>query len=752
MIDDPPPAREPGRTGGAAMQRGRRKPRRLWLGFAGYGALAIMCVTLAAATFLVIAAPLDVLRDRLAQQIKARTGRTLQVSGQTRLFFFPSLGLRLGEVFLSAPADMGGPPTLVMHSLEVQVELLSLLSSQIIVKRLVLNGPLIDLRIDAQGRRSWDLAQQSSPRRSAQLAPRAADTASAAVFAGLGARAPDRPTEAPLARVLGQLVEAANVRTIDGTVRYSDERVGAGEEITGLNVDLAVIDPARPLMIKGSLAWRGEKVAFEATLGPVGVLLESGQAQLEGRALARAFEAAFAGKVHLGDDLALEGNLTLKAASALALGQWLGAPVSSGSDAGALALASTVSAAGGQLALSGFNASVGDRVLSGDVTLATAPLRPHVSGQIRMTELDVGSVLMGSRSRDGAPAQAVPSATTPADAIEGLLRRKGGQGVVPQEVRGFTKRAAGAAGWSDDVIEWSNFGLVDVDLALSVERLVYKDIKTGQGRLALALRDRVARVALENVQLYEGRARGELTLDGSGQVPATAANLTLDGVATSTLLHDALGLDWLEGHARMTLGLTGRGISERQMMETLNGRVDMAMADGAIAGMDIAKLLRGIEQARLAGFARSPSERTAFAELAATFLIADGVAENRDLRLLSPSLTVTGGGRVELAQRRLDYTVRTKIAANGPREGSIINLAGLEIPVRIEGPWEKPTFTPNLTGVLKDQDGAMQALKQIGKNLQSQDVQDALRGMLGGGDGTQRVKPRELLEKLLKKE
>ena len=47
---------------------------------------------------------------------------------------------------------------------------------------------------------------------------------------------------------------------------------------------------------------------------------------------------------------------------------------------------------------------------------------------------------------------------------------------------------------------------------------------------------------------------------------------------------------------------------------------------------------------------------------------------------------------------------------------------------------------------------AGQAIKQIGKNLKSQDVQDAIRGLLGGGDGQQKVKPRELLEKLLKKD
>ena len=271
------------------QQRGRRKSRRpSWLMMVGYGALAIVCVVLAAATFLVVAAPLDILRDRLAEQIKARTGRTLLVSGQTSLSIFPNLGLKLGAVSISAPAGMGAPPTVVMRSLEAHVQALSLLTNQIVVKQLVLNGPLIDLRIDAQGRRSWDFAQLLSTRRLAQLVPRAGTNASDAdtpMAAGGSTR--DAPPEARLAQLLGQLGVATTLRAIDGTVRYSDERSGASQEITALNVDVTVPDPVRPLFVKGSLAWRDEKVGFEVSL-VIGALFDGERSRSVGRARARA--------------------------------------------------------------------------------------------------------------------------------------------------------------------------------------------------------------------------------------------------------------------------------------------------------------------------------------------------------------------------------------------------------------------------------------------------------------------------------
>ena len=72
-------------------------------------------------------------------------------------------------------------------------------------------------------------------------------------------------------------------------------------------------------------------------------------------------------------------------------------------------------------------------------------------------------------------------------------------------MRGFTKRAGGGADWSDDLIDFSPLGLADADLALSADRLVYKDVKTGPSRLSLKLKDSVAKLTLEEMQLYDGR-------------------------------------------------------------------------------------------------------------------------------------------------------------------------------------------------------------------------------------------------------
>jgi AsmA protein len=212
-----------------------------------------------------------------------------------------------------------------------------------------------------------------------------------------------------------------------------------------------------------------------------------------------------------------------------------------------------------------------------------------------------------------------------------------------------------------------------------------------------------------------------------------------------------LEFGWLDGRGTIVVALAGEGLSERQIVGTLRGKVELSVTDGAIVGLDIGRVLGGIEKGRFSNLKTDPADRTPFSEFGGSFVVTNGVAQNQDLRLNSPHLQVSGAGSANLALRTVDYTVRPKIASSQGGDGSVVNLSGLEVPVRVEGAWEKPTFTPDLKGVLGSEQ-AGEAIKQIGKNLKSQEVQDAIRGLLGGGDGQQKVKPRDLLEKLLKKD
>jgi len=701
-----------------------------WLLAAGYVGLGLGCLLLGAITFLMVAAPVELVRDKLIEQVKARTGRDLVVSGSTSLVVFPRLALSLADVSLSAPPGMGGAPTLAVETLEAELGLASLLTGQAGLRRLVLIRPKIELRVDAQGRRSWDFARAGS-----RSTPFDGDEPRLVPVS-----APATPVAPPsnggnLTAMLATL-SSASIGLHEGSLHYGDERSGVSHDVTALDADLVLEEGAGSLQGKGSFTWRDETVAVMGDLSSVRALIEEGGARLSLRLAGRPIEVHYDGKIDVGAGLALKGNLELKAPSLEALGAWVGSrPLAAVRDAGALAFSSALTGESGRMELADLTGTLGDTGLSGDLAIEARPARPYVSGSLRLSELDLGGILIRPASKaalEPASSDGRPAAKTP---------QKGPQ------VRGFTQRTDGGADWSDDIIDPTPLGLADADLAVVADRLVYKDVKTGPVRLALALADSVARFTLQEMLLYEGRGRGVATLDGRGQVPAITVNMLLEGISAHPLLKDAMGFEWLEGRSTLTIALAGQGASERQIVSTLNGKIDLATNNGAIDAIDVSKILRGIEQGRFAGLVAAHGDKTAFSELAGSFTIANGVADNQDLRLVSPNLRVTGAGSFNLPARSLDYTVRPKVASlNASTDRAVINLSNVEIPMHIEGPWDKPNFS------LVGQEQILEAVKQIGKNIKSQDVQDVIKGLLGDGDSQQKVKPRDILEKLLKKQ
>ena len=725
------------RSGEAAPTLRPRRRRRRWLQFTGYLLLGFACALVGSITFLLIAAPVDFVRDQMVQQVKAHTGRDLVIAGPTSIALLPQVSVHLADVTLSEPPGMGGAPLLTAQSFAIDVPLLSLLSRQFAVKRLLLVHPTIELRIDAEGRRNWSFA-------------RAPGGTQPATDADAGHREPAAGPSVRSAKGSGvatafDQLSLENVHISDGTLRFADDRNGALKEITAINVNLSLADLAGPLQSKGSFAWNGEKVAFDGKLSPARALLGDQRGRVVLALNARLVEASYDGTLSLSPAPTFEGKATLKAPSVGALAEWLGRHVAA--DSGAVDVTATLGLEQGRLAITDLNGVASGGALSGSLALETERARPYLSGTLRTSDLDLGHLLLRDSAANAVPAAAPgrPGAAEPPGTAEAEAAPAGKAPPVAGR-----KRRATAHGWSEAPIDLSLLRLADADITVVVDRLLYRELETGQSQLALALKDNVAKLTLQDTLLYGGRGRGVLTFDASGQEPATSTELTLDNVLYRPLLRDALGLEWLTGRGKITLNLTGQGQSERKIIETLKGKAELVIGNGEFAGIDVGKLLRAIEQAHFNRLEVSPEDRTPFSELAGTFHINNGLAETNDLRLVGPHLRLSGTGSTNLVERSADYLVRLKLAETAPSEGAVIKVSGLEFPMHITGPWERLAFKPDLKGIVNSEQ-ASEAIRQIGKNLNTPEVREAVKGLLNG-DGQQRPKARELLEKLLKKQ
>jgi uncharacterized protein involved in outer membrane biogenesis len=341
----------------------------------------------------------------------------------------------------------------------------------------------------------------------------------------------------------------------------------------------------------------------------------------------------------------------------------------------------------------------------------------------------------GALAWQGAPVRF--SATAPPGAFAG-----GQPGQVALQLSGAAIDAAytGTVGLA---------GRFSADGTLSLSRLVYNDREFGPAKLGVAVAGGTLKATLLDTEVFGGRGEGSVMVDATGPNPAVAANLKFTGLDVQALLKAAAGAAWLDGRGTVALNLngqlSGRGSWRRQLAEALRGEVQVAVADGALTGFDVDRALRSLQRGRIKGLTPRADDRTPFSALTGTFAIADGIARNDDLKLVGTQVQLAGTGQIELVAARIDYTLNTKLIGGPSDESAALRIGTLEIPLTIKGPLERPEFAITGQGEFND------ALRQIGRNLQSRDVQDAIKGLLSG-DKDKRVTPGELMEKLLKKE
>ncbi len=716
---------------------------------AGLGILAAVAVA-----FLVIAPPVDLIRREAIAAVKRETGRDLVIRGDAGLTLYPNVGVTLGDVSLSAPPGMGGPPTVTMKQLDVAVKLMPLLQQRVEVKQLVLTRPAFDLRVDRNGRASWDFALRGDhTTRLAAAAGTGPVTDAGASQLVLAQAATAAKLPAATRQALGEL-SLDDVRIVSGTVDYADERNGTRHKLTSLDATVSAAKLTMPLRARGDTDWQGQTVNFDATVTNLATLIDEKRAKLAVEIKSRPLEANYTGSLDAANGIGLDGNVTASAPSLRALAQWAGHALPPNDGFGAFTLATRLKAQGDSLTLDNADVSLDGMRAVGRIAATLASPRPQVKADLKIAELTIDPYFSGGSV--GAPASAAPASKAPAaqappapappsappaaapQSIEDLLERGNGP-----RVKGYTART----GWSDERLDLAMLDLVDADARLAVGKLRVRDVSVGQSDVVLALKNRVARTTFERVQLYQGTGRGTITIDASGPSPALAANLVVDGVAAAQLLKDTASIDWMSGTGKVTLALTSSGATQRELVSALDGRAEIAFTDGAVTGFNVAKAVRGLSQGKLTGLNASAGEKTDFSQLSASFDIADGIATNQDLTLLSPLLRVSGSGRILMPDRQLDLLIKPKIVADTTGQGGAIDLAGIEVPVKITGPWDRPQYTPDLSKI--DAGQAVKAVEQIGKNLKGKNADEIVDDLFGKGS-KESEKAKKFIDKLFR--
>ncbi len=590
-------------------------------------------------------------KGAIIQAVKDKTGRELKIEGPIGLSFFPWLGVEAKGLVLGNAPGFGPEPFARLESFGVKVKFLPLLRGQVAVDTVVLTGFDLALARDAKGATNWDDL----------LAPAKAEPG-------------PKPAE-PVAKAAALPALAANgIEIRKANLSWRDQASGARYAVRNLELKTGALAPKQAVDLA---------LAFE---------LEAGTPPVRTRVDLKS-RASFDPEQQTLDVPSLALALgDLKLTANLKGSKVIDAP----SFAGAIDIAP-------------FNArALLDRLgIKYEPADKAALTRVALKTRFAATTADVGlkdlAVTLDDSRLTGS--LAARNLAKPAYRAELALDTIDMDRYLPAAAAAATTKAAPAPpGAAAALIPVETLRTLDAQAQLRIGKLKAYGAQLTEALLQVNARGGLVQLGPNRGRLYGGAYQGTDTIDVRAAKPKLRFEQTLTGVQLAPLLKDIVGIDKLTGAATISAKLTAEGATVTAIKSSLGGNAQFAVKDGTIQGIDLKRFVTTIETAikqkqleALAELAPKPGEETRFTHLGGSTQVQAGVLRNEDLVIDAPGLArVTGKGRVDLTQDRIDY---------------VLTLGA--VPLRIEGPFTALKYRPDTKAVVKKE-----AEKQLEKGLE----------------------------------
>jgi len=675
-------------------------------------------------------------KEEIVARVKEQTGRDMVIDGRIELSVFPWLGVETGAVSLGNAAGFGEQPFAAVKSAAVSVKLLPLLSRELEVATITLQGLQLNLIRLKDGTGNWeDLAGTDQPPADKE-------------------KKRERPTTESDGKQGLAGLSIGGIDISDANIVWDDRSSGQRIAIEQFRLNSGAVVSNKPVDLELGLTLHNKEPAVTAKLELEGVVaLDKAAEVISVNGLRVKLDAS-------GD--ALPGGTVQAVLEAAASAALSGSQIDISSlklNAGELQLSGNLKGEAldrqpelsGNLELAEFNLRkwMGDHAMSlppmaDPNTLTRVAARVKLQGEGGMTRMDDlmlrldESQLNGSASLRGSAI----GFNLNLDTIDVDRYLPQGDGEKQQEKSesaksGSTKAAAKS---EESLLPVETLRKLNIDGVMTVGRLTINKLLMEQVKLILKAKDGQLSLDQQVGRFYQGGYQGVAAVDARGKVPKVRADAAANGIQLGPLLKDISGNERLTGKGRFSAKLNTQGNSTDAFKRSLAGNLDFRFEDGALKGINAAKVIREAK-ARLKGETISKSgepEQTDFSELSGSGVITSGVIRNRDLLAKSPYLRVTGAGDVDLVQERLDYLIEAVVVKSAKGQGGegLEELEGIVIPVRLTGPLASPNYKVNWEKVLlESQKGKVK--EQIQEKLEDKlkdkklpgGLQDALKGL-----------------------
>ena len=648
-------------------------------------------------------------KTEISAAVERATGRQFSLEGDLELDVFPRLRITIGAAELANAAGFADGPFASIEGAGLAVGLLPLLSGRIEIDEARLEGLVLNLARDGQGRNNWQdmggaSAVESAPSTGegatggtalqldvdALVITRAEVNWSDAVAGtqwqlgdfnllatGLG---PD--TAFPLSvdfSLTGDEIDVAVTASMNATLGLADNRY----RLEDLEVEIAGEGPA----------WPGGQGDVSLSFGAFEADLEAETLSLEDLTLEMlgvTVTGTLAGRQLL-SDLTLAGEIQVEEFDPQALLATVGVELET-ADPDVLrraSLSAELAYDANRMMLEGVEVALDDSRLSGRLGLV---------GDSLTFDLSIDSINVD---------RYLPPASTGAAEDEGSLDEVD----LPLEAL----RTLSVAGrMTIGATRFAGLTLSDVEFSISAD----------DGLVSME----------PSAALYGGTYVGELTIRVTGNTVSLSIEQRLTGIDALPLGRDLMGAEIVSGTISASLDLAATGTNLGEIRRQLDGDITFALTDGAWEGVDMWYELRRA-RALFDGAptpARDGPARTPFSEVSASVVLKDGVLTNRDLKVDLAFMTATGSGTVNLVTDAIDFDLIAQFV-DGPilqSDPAMAGLAGDNLPLKVSGSLSSPSVLPDFSAMVRAQaEEAIEERIQEERESFEDRIRDRLRGI-----------------------
>ncbi len=646
---------------------------------------------------------------KITEAVQKQTGRRLEIEGDIKLQLLPKLAVTTGKMKLGNNEDFARETFAEIETGFFRIRLIPLFSKQIELKKIVLDGVKVHLIRAEDGRTNWSGLNASFNNPGISPIPIRSNVEPSGI---------EKAADSPLAALLAAKIDVFNAemdfddrlsgnRILVKDLNFIMDRFGFGRgvdfRITG-NLTNAKPQFRETAAISGQLFvnenmdfFKVENFRWNSRIDGDLVPAEFSQAELTSAvelnlvshtlsAPNLQFSSAGAtinAQIHASQILAnptLEGKVSIVRANPAALVRLTGFAYTPKDPSASRLLHGDFA-----LNLNGPNLVISNiaLVLDGAPINGTAAITgldsPDIQFNFSAPEFDVDRYLPES-SAAPLPAEAGP---------------RPGISVVEAEPPQPGNRNANNG--SDGATIQGN---------LKLGSLRYRGLLAEEIQMAFHFSNGVLRSNQRFQRFYGGSLKGSVEFNNREREPVIALNQSLSDVAIGPLLQDLQGKKPVEGTLQSTIRLVGRGARLQTFKSTLNGDINATLTDGQIHGVSLDNVIRDSNNLlSITGLApASAADVTKFSKVTFQGTVIDGMIDNTQLVANSTNFDFNGGGKINLADGRIDY--RIEALMNNNPEGimgiKIKELQGVRIPIQIGGTLSEPTFQPAVQSALDD--------------------------------------------------